>query len=94
METKDLINDKKYYSVIIRQVNEREILVEAESKEQAEQRVVAMYEDCYDIDDNYQSELSFLVCKNLTREEFVNEKCFSPVETYEDYSGNEWECRV
>lgn len=95
METKGLKNNKKYYSVNIRQVREREILVEAESKEQAEQRVLAMYCDNLDIDDNYQTELGFWGWfKPFTREEFISEEGFGSVETYEDYeTDNEWEYR-
>lgn len=95
MEAKDLVNDKKYYSVNIRQVNEREILVEAESEEQAEQRVLAMYCDDIDIDDSYQTELGFWGWfKPFTREEFINEGGFGSVETYKDYeTDNEWEYR-
>lgn len=95
METKGLTNGKKYYSVNIRQVDEREILVEAESKEQAEQRVLAMYCDDLDIDDSYQTELGFVGWfKPFTREEFVNERGFGSVEIYKDYeTDNEWEYR-
>lgn len=94
METKNSINDKKYYSVVLRKIDTREILVEAESYAQAEQRVWEMLDDdCY-IEDDCESESSVEAYAEIPEELFKAFVGYGEPEEYEGKNGEKWKRRI
>ena len=94
METKDSVNDKKYYSVALRRIDTREILVEAESYTQAERRAWEMLnDDCY-IEDNCESEEIVDAYAEISEENFKAFIGYGEPEEYEGENGEKWKRRI
>lgn len=87
-------NNSKYYSVLIQEVASREILVEAGSENQAEQRAWEMFHDDLNVEDNCEIETRIDAYMEISKENFERFQGYDEIEEYVGEDGNKWKRRV
>lgn len=87
-------NNSKYYLVLVQEVMSREILVEAGSKNQAEQRAWEMFCDDLNVEDNCEIETRIDAYTEISKEDFERYQGYDEIEEYVGESGGKWKRRV